>query len=451
MIRARPNFVQLLEASLRLAKDSQSIHILTRTWDALLGTPAQSYHDRCSLSEGVANLAKSSYKISSLEMLRHGLQLHNTEKSIVQRYGGLVPLLRIAGALLSADALITSLSEANQMEYIVGIIAAIMDVSADAMQGGAVQCTAMHDLLAAMALDAVTAAVSMKRILPVFVTNEAQTADGGLPLRVRLARLITLITLRHEEVYPVPPLSRLPIAVCRLYGSLQRLGGNLLVEAFQMDAIGEAGARAINRHLVTLARLAKFDTQSVGKHISKPFESGGQLQGARELLSGCVSSSEAHVQAMSYPVLPPDQSFQLINANIARLDSYGCTSSMAAAEKMIAGILSLPAATPEVLSQLPEHPPLSETSDASFYNSHNDELGEGKAMADTPKRGLPLMLKDGDSKLAGHDAGLVHTVLHSDDGRHLVAGETIHEGKVVVEYHGEITVDCQAFEKSLAK
>ena len=81
----------------------------------MLGTPPQSEPDSAALADALSDLAKSSDLEASLDLLLLGLQTRAREASIISRYGGLAPLLRITSALLMADKLLAAIAERDAL------------------------------------------------------------------------------------------------------------------------------------------------------------------------------------------------------------------------------------------------------------------------------------------------------------------------------------------------
>ena len=115
LIRGWPKFSLLVQASLRLAQEPAAALVLGRFWDAVLGTPPQSEPDSAALADALSDLAKSSDLEASLDLLLLGLQTRAREASIISRYGGLAPLLRITSALLMADKLLAAIAERDAL------------------------------------------------------------------------------------------------------------------------------------------------------------------------------------------------------------------------------------------------------------------------------------------------------------------------------------------------
>ena len=82
-------------------RNPTSALILGRFWDAVLGTHPQTDEDNRSLTGALSDLSTSEDMEGSLLLLLQGLQSRAHEPSIVCRYGGCAPLLRIASALLT--------------------------------------------------------------------------------------------------------------------------------------------------------------------------------------------------------------------------------------------------------------------------------------------------------------------------------------------------------------
>ena len=130
-----------MQASLSCAKDPSSALILGRFWDAVLGTPPQSIDDERALSGALADLANSADMEGGLALLLQGLQARAKEPSIVCRYSGCAPLLRIAGALLSSNRLLSALGARDFTDYVQHIIQSVMTIATMSMQGGTESCT----------------------------------------------------------------------------------------------------------------------------------------------------------------------------------------------------------------------------------------------------------------------------------------------------------------------
>ena len=120
-----------------------------------------------------------------------------------------------------------------------------------------------------------------------------------------------------------PALPRLPEALRRLYGALQRHGGRAMVQLF--DAVGamvEGGDSVMRSHLSSLVSEAE-----------QP--GGGAAAGASLPRLQATASAGA---ASAYPVLPPNQSFREVSASV------GSPSNLAA----IVGALSLEPPPPQI-------------------------------------------------------------------------------------------------------
>ena len=226
------------------------------------------------------------------------------------------------------------------------MVVAIMDVAAEAMSGGSAKCTSMHDLLAAMSLEVIAVSVTSAGLLPHFLNPGASAAAGAppgmepasleRPLRVRLEKLVAIAIERHAQPYPLPPLARLPDAVRRLYSTMDRYGGTLLIEMLQANAMDEAGVRAVNRHLLVLPELApgagEGQVPERGASLRSLSSSRSAVLGgaprARELPRVEVLPAELTRHSTCYPVLPPSQRFELINVNVAQRHAYVPTVSI---------------------------------------------------------------------------------------------------------------------------
>ena len=226
------------------------------------------------------------------------------------------------------------------------MVVAIMDVAAEAMSGGSAKCTSMHDLLAAMSLEVIAVSVASAGLLPHFLHPGASAAAGAppgmepasleRPLRVRLEKLVAIAIERHAQPYPLPPLARLPDAVRRLYSTMDRYGGTLLIEMLQANAMDEAGVRAVNRHLLVLPELAPAAGEGQvpergaslrSLSLSRSAVLGGAPR-ARELPRVEVLPAELTRHSTCYPVLPPSHRFELINVNVAQRHAYVPTVSI---------------------------------------------------------------------------------------------------------------------------
>ena len=225
------------------------------------------------------------------------------------------------------------------------MVVAIMDVAAEAMSGGSAKCTSMHDLLAAMSLEVIAVSVASAGLLPHYLHPAASAAVGAppgtepasleRPLRVRLEKLVAIAIERHAQPYPLPPLARLPDAVRRLYGAMDRYGGTLLIEMLQANAMDEASVRAVNRHLLVLPELApaagEGQVPERGANLRSLSLSQSAVLGgaprARELPRAEVLPAEMTRHSTCYPVLPPSQRFELINVNVAHRHAYAPTVS----------------------------------------------------------------------------------------------------------------------------
>ena len=287
------------------------------------------------------------------------MQARAAEKSVACRFGGCAPLLRIVGSLLTSAPLISGIQELGLISLLEHLLYAILRLSTDSLRdvpfvvpvhsddaSTSNPPTAMHDLLAATAIEVVAISLTQLPIQDLFRRTRHRSsgdsvdtdADVTSVLEVELQALISAAIERFTSA--TTQLPRLPEAMRRLYGALQRHDNELLMRSLQANAVGDAAAKRASDHLVNLAkpvpppsappetlRSAPILHTSLAKSTAvQTDEPSDPSQSAAAIAGMSVTVAAAHPQlprvparmddplfCTSYPVLPPVQSFERVS------------------------------------------------------------------------------------------------------------------------------------------
>ena len=527
IVRARTGFPALMFASLREVHDPRSSLILGRFWDAFLGTPPQSEADARALQSTLGALATSSNLHGSLAMLLGGIQARATEESAVCRYAACTPLLRIIAALLTSSTLLSALVDGLEPVFEL-LLTMVMDVAARSMGGGGsgssggsggggggsgggsgeghvVACTSMHDLLAAVCLETIATAVTqplvLERILiPPMPDPGIDTANaagnraeaGAVPMsRLGRALLGVVAAAISRLATVVPPLPRLPDALRRLYGALQRDGGDRLRNALRANALDAPATHRAIEHIAHLVKVPptppatiekcgdddlcdpeEFPTMRTRLHVLSNENSEALMEPSNTRASSSETIKLAHTTAEdavtpapanlpwavcssppigSYPLLPPNQPFECIDQIVAHGGAYGigrCNGNGLTSTRAAIGML--PEAPRELLVVL------SGLAAGAHHNhmvdgddSHGSEVARPVLEAhhgDSYGRAISRQLRMGEK---AHGAAVRLGL--GKGRRHLVALEPIAPRQLVAEYCGELVDDADGVIADLAK
>ena len=352
LVRARPDFVATVHASLKHAKDPRSGLILSRFWDALLGTPPQSDDDGARLRVAIDSLAISPDLFGSINLLLGGLVARASEPSAASRYGAYAPLLRIIASLFTSSNLVAALTD--EKVGLVGhnkqLLDIIMNLAVDAL-GGAnhgsfdeshrvdgigsphdiSQCTSVHDLLAAICLEVIANAVAHRQVLRLFLAaplEQSANADAtDEQYSHGLRNLITATICRysgHEQA--ITPHPRLLDAFRTLYRALQLHGPHALLRTLRALAPDESAARRVNEYL---------------NHLN---EGPNVADGVACLPRAAVKHANDPHLISSYPVLPSSQPFVHISSTVFASNLVNAAVDNRDTSTDGRGVLSLPEA-----------------------------------------------------------------------------------------------------------
>ena len=320
---------------------------LSRFWDALLGTPPQSRVDASALAMALDGLAHAPELAQALKLMIETLEARAAEAGAAARYGGAAPLLRITSALVLSTPLVATLHERGLLAPVEQLLGCLLRLAAASMRPDA---CAFGDLLAAMSVEVLAGAMSQVRAITGVAAAAAAAAAGAavlgdvrcpraaarrraaiaaaaprsLPHRQRrrthlahragaagpAAAAATPSRRRRRRRPPQgqrqrsPALPRLPEALRRLYGALQRRrrprdGASSSTPSAKMV---EGGDSVMRSHLSSLVAEAE-----------QP--GGGAAAGASLPRLQATASAGA---ASAYPVLPPNQSFREVAPRSAR-------------------------------------------------------------------------------------------------------------------------------------
>ena len=225
LMRQRPNFRPLLEASLKQARtpcpaalrappatprarapaapparrrttprvaqapfglldtgDGQKAHsamALSRFWDALLGTPPQSRVDASALAMALDGLAHAPELAQALKLMIETLEARAAEAGAAARYGGAAPLLRITSALVLSTPLVATLHERGLLAPVEQLLGCLLRLAAASMRPDA---CAFGDLLAAMSVEVLAGAMSQVRVRAIAAAAAAAAAAVPRPV-----------------------------------------------------------------------------------------------------------------------------------------------------------------------------------------------------------------------------------------------------------------------------
>ena len=393
LVRACPCFAQLLAALPNGMSDVRSSVILSRFWDAILGTPPQSTEDSLNLSRALVFLADSPNLNGLLSLILGMLRAGAVEPNAARRYGSSAPLLRIIGALLGSSELVDRMGSRGLLALVGQLLEVILKLAAESMvglpdqqaaAGGAsvaasasgvtVTSTAgfahttpiasMHDLLASMALNVLAGSVKHPSLVALYEAS----CEG--PLDSALRKLLQVAVARYAPSrHSIAPLAALSASLSRLYSNFQisDAGRSLLESVCDSHHIEEVG-RLVRCSLPPFAPEADATTasQNAGTLLptmALPADSDFRPCDGIEAIT-CVSIlapaiprsqlprapdsvlsmriTKLGLAGTSYPLLPPSQGFQRLAHTVAKHSS----------DNFEAMISSLPEPTSELSAQL---------------------------------------------------------------------------------------------------
>ncbi|KAL1504486.1 hypothetical protein AB1Y20_010891 [Prymnesium parvum] len=310
MIRSRFHFPMLLQASLLQAREPNAALVLGRFWDAVLGTPVQNPSEAAALSNALGELVHSPELESSISLLLTGLQSRASEQLTASRYGGCAPLLRITSSLLQSGVLVNALIQRGLGATLLELTDCVMLLVTTSMTGD--YCDCLQDLLAAMALEVVSVAVSQDRLGAIFEAPTEELEASRSPksaLRKPLEQLLVAAVHRQSLDCKSPILPRLPESLRRFYHVLQKCAGRSLMEVL-LIAGGQIPdwAASVNHHLGTLSKASDIRgrVRSTG---------GGTFRLGVDMLPRFPANPSTAHSRNAYPILPPAQPFVDIYEN----------------------------------------------------------------------------------------------------------------------------------------
>ena len=326
-LRAQPYFASLLKHSLGQVGQQGAAAVLGRFWDAVLGTPPQSVVDAAILGESLSGLAGATELRSSLDILLAGMNARATEANPAARYGGCAPLLRITSSLLQCPTLVEYFHASGLVNVMVSLLKAVLALASSSMgaEGGS---GSMQDLLAAMALEVSTVAITQPSLAWMFKLSD-RPAEGPPPeepaLKAPLELVVRAAVERLSAPSPIGPLPRLLEALRRLYGGLQKHGGSSMIQLLQGVCTGDDSAKdsadKVNAHLVILAK----PTNRLEDWNAAP-PPGLLKAGLPEINTAELATTRSYRNA--YPILPPAQPFSIVPSSIVSREILGKAPTM---------------------------------------------------------------------------------------------------------------------------
>ena len=394
LVRACPCFAQLLAALPDDMSDGRSSVILSRFWDAILGTPPQSTEDSLNLSRALVFLADSPNLNGLLSLILGMLRAGAVEPNATCRYGSCAPLLRIIGALLGSSELVDRMGSRGLLALVGQLLEVILILAAESMlglpdqqaaAGGAsvaasasgvtvtsaagfahtTPIASMHDLLASMALNVLAGSVKHPSLVALYEAS----CEG--PLDSALRKLLQVAVARYAPSrHSIAPLAALSASLSRLYSNFQisDAGRSLLVESVgdshHIDEVGklvrcslspcapEADATTASQNagtlLPTMALPADLGFRPCDGieaitcvSILAPAMPRSQLPRAPDSVLS-MRITKLGLAGTSYPLLPPSQGFQRLAHTVVKHSS----------DNFEAMISSLPEPTSELSAQL---------------------------------------------------------------------------------------------------
>ena len=152
---------------------AQSAMALSRFWDALLGTPPQSRVDASALAMALDGLAHAPELAQALKLMIETLEARAAEAGAAARYGGAAPLLRITSALVLSTPLVATLHERGLLAPVEQLLGCLLRLAAASMRPDA---CAFGDLLAAMSVEVLAGAMSQVRVRAIAAAAAAAAA-----------------------------------------------------------------------------------------------------------------------------------------------------------------------------------------------------------------------------------------------------------------------------------
>ena len=262
----------------------------------------------------------------SLRALTSGLRARRTEPTIGGRYSGCAPLMRITAAFVgNADWARAVMSDEGLRSQLAALLAQIMETATNALASSdeMVSSTSLHDTLGSVALETITVALSQAQLimapsithlcaLEAHAAHATAEASSAPSLPTGLREIIKVLALRLTplagEAMPAV-LPRLSDAAKRLFNAIQRhLGGDFLATICHACAADQnVGASRMSAHLSQLS-------------VAAPHAPLMQLYKLPPVIenvdAACAAPAEAAAASRAYTVLPPQDAFEIITANV---------------------------------------------------------------------------------------------------------------------------------------